>query len=96
MSSFVGTDASQRQAERALGSLGWMAQPSVLPRKRRHIAGVSAHTMVDLKATLFEREGRRARGGRARGAGVAPRDMRLRMVSRGVTWTHTHTHIYMQ
>ena len=34
-------------------SLGWLAQSAVQPKKRREIEGVSASSIVDLKAQLY-------------------------------------------
>eukprot|EP00192_Tetraselmis_astigmatica_P018698 CAMPEP_0117680550 /NCGR_PEP_ID=MMETSP0804-20121206/18422_1 /TAXON_ID=1074897 /ORGANISM="Tetraselmis astigmatica, Strain CCMP880" /LENGTH=254 /DNA_ID=CAMNT_0005490075 /DNA_START=327 /DNA_END=1092 /DNA_ORIENTATION=+ len=45
--------SSSKPLAREAESLGWLAQSSVQPRKRRDIEGVSASSIVDLKAQLY-------------------------------------------
>jgi len=44
---------AKRPLLREAESLGWLAQSSVQPRKRKDIEGVSASSIVDLKAQLY-------------------------------------------
>eukprot|EP01080_Neovahlkampfia_damariscottae_P003193 gene3193-5509_t len=37
-------------------SLGWLTESSILPRKQKNIEGVSANTMVDLKALIYDKQ----------------------------------------
>jgi hypothetical protein len=37
-------------------SLGWLAGSSILPKKRKTIEGVTANTMVELKALIYEQQ----------------------------------------
>ena len=37
-------------------SLGWLTESSILPRKQKNIEGVSANTMVELKALIYDKQ----------------------------------------
>lgn len=37
-------------------SLGWLSESTLLPKKRKEIEGVTANTMVELKALIYEQQ----------------------------------------
>jgi hypothetical protein len=44
---------SEQQRERRMESLGWLTELAVMPKKHKAIEGVSAGSILDLKAQLY-------------------------------------------
>lgn len=76
----VDVDDSARLAEARGISLGWCAESGVMPRKREEIKGVSAASIVSLRAQLFRGKEEAATARASRGGESA---VELRMKHRG-------------
>ncbi|GJN18139.1 hypothetical protein PR202_gb05267 [Eleusine coracana subsp. coracana] len=70
------TQQSDQQRERRMESLGWLTESAVMPKKHKAIEGVSAGSILDLKAQLYRTQEEARKPGAPNAAAAASGEFR--------------------